>query len=606
MQAHEVEILFESDEIHAKGLPVDTGMVGRPRFNQGSEEFIGDQMAFNLRTERGRVTVAETQYDDGQIRGGIVKVTEDSTLYIKDGVYTTCDCIDDPSYSLRSNKMKVVDQEKIFTGPIQLFLFNIPTPLWLPFGFLPAQNTRRSGLLAPTYGEDESGFYLRDLGWYFAISDYHDLQLRGGIWTSGSWKASSLWRYNKRYGYSGQVYLDYSRLRSGEPGDLNFDIRRISSLRWQHNHTLNPSTSLTSNVNLSTQRFLRDVSERYNDRVSQSISSSISFRKRWANTGRSLSLNINQNQVLSTNTTSMTLPNLTFSQNSRKPFARETRPPGSKEHWYERITYNYNFTLNNRYNFSPIQDDSLLAANGGDGITWFDALLSRDNFDRATGGDDEPFDFRASHRIPINASFSARKISLNVTPSINYTENWYIQTNRQFLSIDPEDSTTSVVTEPQPGFFALRQFSSSLSANTTIYGIFPLKVGTIDGFRHTLRPTLSFTYRPDFEGSFWGYTRSYTDDVGEEVDYRIVNEVQRGLQQALSLSLNNIFEAKRVEVDSTGAEQSTTLKLLNLDGSTSYNFAADSLNLSNINLTARTSLFKKQNEHQPAFNLLPL
>ncbi len=595
MQAHNVEILFEIDELRAKGLPVDTGMVGRPRFNQGSEEFVGDQMAFNLQTERGRVTVAETQYDEGQIRGGIVKVTEDSTLYIKDGVYTTCECIDDPSYSLRSNKMKVVDQEKIFTGPIQLFLFNIPTPLWLPFGFLPAQNTRRSGLLAPTYGEDESGFYLRDLGWYFAINDYHDLQLRGGIWTSGSWKGSSLWRYNKRYGYNGQVYFDYSRLRRGEQTDPDFAVRRLSSFRWQHNHTLNPSTSLTSNVNLSTQSYLQSsFSTQYNDRVSQSISSSISFRKRWANTGRSLSLNVNQNQVLSTNTTSMTLPNMTFSQNSRKPFARETRPPGSNERWYERVTYNYNFTMNNRYNFSPIQDDSTLAANNGDGISWFDALFSRDKFDRATGGDDEPFDFRASHRIPINASFSAQKISLNVTPSINYTEDWYIQTNRRFLSFNPEDSTNSVATESQPGFFALRQFSSSLSANTTIYGIFPLKVGPLDGFRHTLRPTLSFTYRPDFEGSFWGYSRSYIDEDGEEVDYSIVTGVQRGLQQALSLSLNNIFEAKQVQVDSTGAETSNTLKLLNLDGSTSYNFAADSLNLANISLTARTSLFKNK------------
>lgn len=593
MQAYEVEILFEIDELRAKGLAVDTGMVGRPRFNQGSEEFIGNQMAFNLKTERGRVTVAETQYDEGQIRGGIVKVTEDSTLYIKDGVYTTCECIDDPSYSLRSNKMKVVDQEKIFTGPIQLFLFNIPTPLWLPFGFLPAQNTRRSGLLAPTYGEDESGFYLRDLGWYFAINDYHDLQLRGGIWTSGSWKGSSQWRYNKRYGYSGQVYLDYSRLRRGERADPDFAIRNTSSFRWQHNHTLNPSTSLTSNVNLSTQSYLRSISEQYNDRVSQSISSSISFRKRWANTGRSLSVNVNQNQVLSTNTTSMTLPNLTFSQNSRKPFAREIRPPGSKERWYERITYNYNFSMNNRYNFSPIQDDSTLAANNADDVTWFDALFSRDKYERATG-DDEPFDFRASHRVPINASFSAQKISLNVTPSINYTEDWFIQTDRRFLSVAPEDSTTSLTTESQPGFFALRQFSSSLSANTTIYGIFPLKVGAIDGLRHTLRPTLSFTYRPDFEGSFWGYTRSYLNTEGEEIEYPVVSQVQRGLQQALSLSLNNIFEAKRVEVDSTGAENSTTLKLLNLDGSTSYNFAADSLNLSNINLTARTSLFKNK------------
>ena len=409
--------------------------------------------------------------------------------------------------------------------------------------------------------------------------------------TSGSWQGSTLWRYNKRYNYNGQIYLDYPRLRRGERTDPDFAIRNTSSFRWQHSHTLDPSTTLTSNVNLSTQSYLRSISEQYDDRVSQTISSSISFRKRWASTGRSLSLNVNQNQALATNTTNMTIPNLTFSQSSRKPFARETRPPGSKERWYEKVTYTYNFSMNNRYNFAPFQEDSLLIANNAEDITWFDALFSIDKYKRATG-DDEPFDFRASHRIPINASFSARKISLNVTPNINYTEDWFLRTNRTELVTDPADSTTSILTDSQPGFFALRQFSSSLSANTTVYGIFPFKAGALDGFRHTLRPTLSFTYRPDFSGSFWGYTRDYVNADGEEVEYNIVNGVQRGLQQSLSLSLNNVFEAKQVDTDSTGTDRSTTLKLLNLDASTSYNFAADSLKLSNINLTARTSLFK--------------
>ncbi len=190
--AHIIEILFDINELRAYGIQSDTGMVGRPEFAQGGQEtFRGDRMAYNLESQQGRVLQARTTYDDGNIGGGVVKM-KDSTAYVRDGVYTTCECVDDPSYSLRSNKMKVVDQTRIFTGPIQLFIFNIPTPLWLPFGFLPAQNTRRGGLLAPTYGEDELGFYLRDLGWYFALNDMMDLQLRGGIWTSGSWQDSSV------------------------------------------------------------------------------------------------------------------------------------------------------------------------------------------------------------------------------------------------------------------------------------------------------------------------------------------------------------------------------------------------------------------------------
>ena len=594
LSAHNIEILFEIDELRARGLPVDTGMVGRPEFKQGSEEtFLGDQMAFNLRSSQGRVTAAQTRYDDGNLKGGVVKMREDSTIFLKDGVYTTCNCVDDPSYSLRSSKMKVVDQKKIFTGPIQLFLFNIPTPLWLPFGFLPAQNSRRSGLLAPTYGEDEFGFYLRDLGWYFALNDYMDLQLRGGIWTNGSWQGSSMWRYNRRYRYSGQVFFDYSRLKNGQRGDTGFSIRNTSSFRWQHTHNLNPSTSLTSNVNLSTQGYLRAISEQYDDRVTQTVSSSVRFSKRWSNVGRSLSMNATQQQNLATNTTNMTIPNLTFSQSSRKPFAREDRPPGSDERWYEKVTYSYNFSMNNRYSFSPIQDDSILVSRNADGISWFDALFSQEKYERATG-ENEPFDFRGTHRIPINASFSAQRISLNITPNINYTEDWFIRTQRRELVPNEGDSTFSLQTISNPGFFALRQFSSGISANTTIYGLFPLKVGDIQGLRHTLRPTVSFTYRPDFSGSFWGYYRTVVDQNDQEVDYSIVSGVPRGLQQALSLSLSNIFEAKRVTVDSTGTEQSKVLKLLNLDASSSYNFAADSLNLSDISVNARTSLLENK------------
>lgn len=594
LAAHEVEIVFEIDELRARGLPADTGMVGRPEFNQGSETFRGDAMAYNLRTERGLVTVAETQFDDGNIRGGKVKVTEDSTMYVRDGVYTTCECIDDPSYSLRSTKMKVVDQTKIFTGPIQLFLFNIPTPLWLPFGFLPAQNTRRSGFLAPTYGEDEFGFYLRDLGWYFALNDYMDLQLRGGLWTTGSWQGSTTWRYNRRYRYNGSIYFDYSRLRNGERNDPEFAIRNTTSFRWQHSHNIDPSTSLSANVNLSTQGYLRAISEQYNDRVTQSVSSSIRFSKRWATTGRSLSLNANQRQVFSTNTTTMTLPNLTFSQSSRKPFQIENRAPGVDEKWFEKITYTYNFSLNNSYNFRPIQDEEELAMRDAADIDWFDALISLDKFQRATG-EDERFDFRASHRIPINASFSAKRISLNITPNINYTEDWYLRTERRSQVFDPADSTLSLEQFSDRGFFALRQFSSGVSANTTIYGLFPFRVGSLQGFRHTLRPTLAFTYRPDFGGSFWGYTRSYFDENTEqEIEYNLVSGVQRGLQQSLSLSLSNIFEAKHVSTDSTGTEQDRIIKLLNLDASTRYNFAADSLKLSDITLSTRTSLFENK------------
>ncbi|HEX7071798.1 MAG TPA: putative LPS assembly protein LptD, partial [Rhodothermales bacterium] len=224
LQAHRIDMRFQDEELEASGLPVDTGMVGQPHFKRGSDEFFGTRLAFNLGTERGRVVGARTAMDEGFISGEVVKVTEDSTVYVANGAYTTCDCEDDPSYTLRSSRMKIVDGEWVYTGPIQLYLFNIPTPLWLPFGFLPAQEGRRSGPLPPNYGEDERGFFLRDWGWYWAISPYMDLGLRFGIWTRGSWQIAPTYRYNRRYRYNGQIAIDYLRNRRGERGDPDFTV----------------------------------------------------------------------------------------------------------------------------------------------------------------------------------------------------------------------------------------------------------------------------------------------------------------------------------------------------------------------------------------------
>lgn len=594
MGAHEIDILFDITELRAKGLPVDTGMVGRPSFAQGSNQFQGDRVAYNLETERGRVVGARTAYDDGFIRAGIAKISEDSTLYIRNGIYTTCDCPDDPSYSLRSPKMKIVDQKWIYTGPLQLYIFNIPTPLWLPFGMLPQTESRRSGPLEVRYGEDNRGFYLQDWGWYFAMNDYTDLMLQGGIWTSGSWEARSQFRYNRRNAYTGSLYLQTGRQRNGERGDPDFAVRASNSIRWTHSQTIDPWTRLSGNVNLSSSGALRSTTASYNDQVTQSIQSTIRISRSWQNQGRSLDVSTNQRQVLSSGSATLTLPNMSFSQSSRKPFQRKTRQPGQQEQWFEKITYSYSFNLNNQYNFSPLSEEQLLAQ--GDtaaaNITWLDALFSQSDYERATGND-EPFNFRSTHRIPIQATFAISRLPLlgpfrwNVSPNINYTEDWFIRTDRQQL----QDSTSTIDRFTVPGFFALRQFSLGVTTNTTFYGLFPFRVSRYQGLRHTVQPSLAFTFRPDFYADHWGYTRSYVNQNGTEVQYPLVSGVSNGLQQNLAFNLRNVFETKDVQVDSTGEESSRTVRLFNVDLSTSYNFAADSLRLQNISLTSRTRLF---------------
>ena len=595
IKAHEIDLLLAKEELNARGLRSDSGWVNRPEIKQGEDLFIADEIAFNLKTQRGRVVRAQTQYEEGFIRADVVKSLEDSTLFIRNGVYTTCACIEDPSYSLRSNKMKMVGRKWIYTGPIQLYLFNIPTPLWLPFGFLPAQDDRRSGPLPPTYGEDEFGFYLRDWGWYFALNDYMDLQLQGGFWTRGSWESRTLYRYRKMYSFDGQLRLDYARFRNGEPGDPGFSVRKTSAFRWTHNQTLGQQASFNANVNLSSSSYLKAVSQNYDDRVRQDIQSSLKFTKRW--TGRNLSVQVNQRQLLATNQVNLTLPSLSFSQSSFKPFLRSNRAPGSDERILDKLTVSYNMTVNNRFNFTPLDEDELLAR--GDTlaaeISWLDALFSQEDYERATG-DDTQYDFKASHRIPISAPFSVNRLpllgdlSLNFSPSFNYTEDWYLQSEVRGLNSD--SSGIDVLSDP--GFFALRQFSSSVSASTTFYGLFPFSGFGYNGIRHTVRPNIGLSYRPDFSSDRWGYTRSYTDEDGEQVEYSAVSGVGRGRQQALTFSLNNTFQTKKAVPDSSAnARGNNALKLLDFNLSSSYNFAADSLKMASVSMTARTKVLGK-------------
>lgn len=582
LDAHQIDILFERDELAAQGVRSDTGWVGRPRFVQGSEQFDGLQLAYNMQTERGRVEGVQTQMDDGFIRAGIAKVTEDSTIYIRDGQYTTCECdLDEtPSYSLRSSKMKVVDQKWIYTGPLQLFIYNIATPLWLPFGFLPATEGRRSGPLAPSYGEDDRGFYLRDWGWYWALNDYMDLQLQGGIWTKGSWQVATQYRYKRRYAYEGQLNLNYARNRNGERDDPDFSVFTTTSVRWNHRQDLNPTASFNADVNLSTSGYLRTISEQYDDRVTQTLSSSVTYNKRWNR--RNLRLTATHRQSLADNTVNLTLPTLNFSQSSSKPFARDTRGPGEAEQWYEKVTYSYTGTVTNRFDFRPLSDSL------AEEIAWYEAFVSPSQYRRATGKD-EPFVFKTTHRIPINASFTLATLPITITPNFSYTEDWFLRTLRR---TDATDSTSSQE-ESVPGFFALRQFNTGVSSSTTFYGLFPVGVGPYQGLRHTVRPSLSYTYQPDFFASGWGYTRTYLDQNGDAVPYAIVSGVRNGEQQRLTYALNNTFETKRVRTDTTGTEQREALKLFNLDFSSSYNLAADSLRMGAITMNGRTTLFGK-------------
>jgi len=612
MDAHEIDLLFAKDEMQARADASGPRLRGIPTFQEEGRDdtFQGRELAYNFRTERGRVVRGLSQIEDGFVRAEVTRVEDERTIFIKDGAYTTADVpIDEtPSYSLRASRMKIVDNEWIYTGPIQLYIFNIPTPLWLPFGFLPASDARRSGPLPPDYGEDDRGFFLRNWGWYWAMNELMDFQVRGGIWTSGSWRLNPRFRYNRRDRYRGDLNLEIERSRRGERQDPNFAQNNRLRLRWSHSQDINPTSSFNANVDLTTAGFLQQSTQDFQDRVRQTASSSIRYQKNWRSVGRSITLSANQRQTFNTGAASIQLPQIDFRQSSLRPFQRSERLPGVSEAWYERLQVRYTGSLTNRYEFNPISDNELIARGdttaAGDPIqpdvAWFDGLFSPSAFREGTG-EDVPFDLRATHRVPVSASFSVNRlpligpINLNFTPNLNYEENWFISTERRRFN----EETGRVEQEDIPGFFSLREFNTGLSMNTSFFGTFPVRVGRFDGVRHTARPSIGFNYRPDYFAEGWGYTRTFERPVGdegevEEVRYPIVRGISRGEQRSLNVSLNNTFETRRISVvDTTGERRSDTVQFLTLNASTGYNFAADEFKLSDISLRGRIPITRR-------------
>jgi len=623
LRSRTIEMNFESGTVQAFGPPSDTAQNARPIFErsdggQGGQSFTGEILSFNVNTERGRVETARSERQQGFVEGDAIKVFEDSTLFVREGSYTTCNCPpgENPSYSLRSDEMKVQDKW-VFTGPIRMFLFNVPTPLWLPFGFLPSSpDDRRSGPLSPDYGEDRRGFFIKDWGWYFALNEFTDLALRGGIWSQGSFEVRPRFRYRKRHRYNGDLQVTLQRERIGEEEDPNFQNRLEGQIRWSHSQTLSPTASLNGNIDLTTSSdFSQRNSDSFEGAVQQDVSSSFTYRKQWAGGERDLNLSGTQQQQFQTDQADevrLSLPNVSFSQNQFKPFSRE-RAVRQEEKWYEKITTSYSLDVDNTYNFRPRNPEQLRAR--GDtalanrlqeaDIAWYEAIFNRDKFELATG-DDERFDFQAVHDIPVDATFRIDRYNLSITPSFDYSSDWRINAVRVVADssgpISRNALQTSQVTVPE--FHTRHDFSTSLSANAEAFGTFPVAVGPFEGLRHRLSPNLSASYRPNFNAPFWGRTQVLRDSSGTPVidpetgDPRRFDVLDGTVTQSsteqrrINFSVRNTFETKHVRVDSTGERETNRITLLNLDlRGLSYNLAADSFKVGdNIQLDARTTV----------------
>lgn len=575
LTADVIKLNMDSSVVHATGSIDTTGMsVGLPIFMDGGTPYESDKMSYNFKTKKGFINNVYTQQGDGFIMGGKAKKDSAGIFYSQDGKYTTCDA-EHPHFYVRLTRAKVRPKKDVVSGPLYLVVEDVPLPLALPFGYFPFTSSYSSGIIMPTFGDEtERGFYIRDGGYYFAISDKVDLRLTGEIFTKGSWGLGAASTYAVRYKYSGSVDFSYLVTKNGEKGLPDYAVGKNFRLQWSHRQDpkVHPNSNFSASVNFATASYERsNLSSLYNPVLnSQSMrTSSVSYSYTFPNIGLSLSTTMNVAQNMQDSTLSLTLPNLSISLSKKYPFKRKKR--AGDERWYEKISLSYSGQMSNSIS---TKEDKVLKSN----------LVKdwRNGF---------------KHNIPVSATFQLFGF-LNITPSFNYTERWYFKKINQ----EWDYATNSVAKDTVYGFNRVYNYNLSISANTTLYGFYQpagfLKNSRVHTVRHVFKPSISFSYAPDFGAEHYGYydTYVYTDENGEArtVEYSpyqgsLYGIPSRGKTGSISFSVSNNVEMKwRTKNDSL-----KKISIIDeLGASLSYNLAAKTKPWSNLSTRLRLKLTK--------------
>lgn len=572
--------------VYAKGvLDTITGeLSGRPVMTSGGKNYEMDEIYYNFVTRKARIKNMATQQEEGKLIGSKLKMMPDQSINISGGKYTVCDA-EHPHYYLKMTTVKVMTEprQKTMFGPAYAVIEDVPLPLVIPFGFVPEKPDRASGILIPTYGEENArGIYLRDFGYSFVIGDYLDLALTGDIYTYGSWAARLTSRYKKRYSFDGSIAINYSDDITGERDTPSFSESKNFGVTWNHSQDAKarPGTTFRASVNFSSPSNNRYNSTSVSDALQNQASSSISYGKTW--NGVSLSLNMLHSQNSRDSSYSFTLPNITLNVNRFYPFKRKNRV--GKERFYEQISFSYNATMQNKIAFKASE-----------------FAMDKEMLNRMQNGVNHSF----SIGLP---GFTLLKY-FQFTPSVSYGMNWFFR--EQYRHYDEENGKLETLWTDQFSRFGVTQsYSGGLSMNTRIYGMFNFgKKSRLQAIRHMITPSLSLSLSPNLATKANGYTSYvYTDKDGVErtVEYnryagQLYSPPGSGSNASLSFSFANNLEAKVLKNMDPFAEEPANpkdkyqkIKLLDqLNISGSYNFLADSMRLSNINVTASTTIFGK-------------
>ena len=575
LESEKIAISLDSSIVHATGVK-DTAkkaLSGTPVFKMGNDSYESDTIAFNFKSKKGLINNVKTEQQEGYITSQLSKRMDNGDIYLQHGRYTTCDK-EHPDFYIALSRAKVRPNKDVVFGPAYLVVADVPLPLAIPYGFFPFTKHYSSGFIMPTYGdENDRGFYLRDGGYYFAMSDKWDLKVLGEIYTKGSWGISAASNYNKRYKYSGSVYFSYQNTKTGDKGMPDYTKQESFKIQWSHRQDskANPFSTLAASVNFATSSYERNnLNSMYNPQtMTQSTrTSSVSWSTGFSSLGMTLSSSANLSQNMRTNELSMTLPDLNVNVSRFYPFRRKQMV--GKERWYEKISMSYTGQLSNSITTNE------------------DHLLHSDLAKEWSNG--------IQHNIPVNGNFTLAKY-INITLGFNFTDRMYFKKeNMQW-----DQAAQAVAIDTTYGFYNVYNWNASIGASTKFYGMFipnrKIFGNKIQAIRHVFTPTVSFSYAPDFGNKYYEtYQRTNSDGSVELVEYSpyrsgLYSVPGKGKTGSITMQVSNNIEMKiRSDKDSTGIKKISIID--ELGAQMSYNFAASYHRWSDLSTNLRLKWWK--------------
>lgn len=590
LEADRIVIDWKNSELYATGVSDSLGAVsGNPFFKDGGTVYeIRKEMKYNFKTQKAIIKDVVTEQQDGVLRGETIKKTEDGSIYLDHGYYTTCK-LTDPHWHISSTKIKSIQGKQVVSGPFNLYFNGIPTPLGLPFGLIPdTPEEKASGIIFPSYGKEQvRGLSLRDLGYYFAFNDYIHARITGDIYSKGGWGLKSQAVYTKRYRYSGGFNVDFQKFVSPET-ELNPVDYNTFRVQWNHTPVTRGTSRFSASVNAGSTSYFNNVvnPNNFSNNITSDLSSNISYSKTFAGTPFSMSANFRHSQSVQTGEVRLDLPTVAVNMNRQSPFKNVKFEP------LKTLNVAWNFNMQNTVSNRVQQQFGINNPELGSGPQTIP--FSLDNFGlllkNANNG--------ARNTIPLSSNFTLFNYFTG-TASIDYTELWYMQ--RQNYYYNPAQQRVDRIIED--GFNRVSFYNSSFSMNTNFYGFYNFKAGSkIQTIRHHIAPTFSLNYTPDFSDPAFGYyQRVQEDESGRTQLFSrhqgfIFGGAPLGESRAMSIGLRNVLEAKVLNSkDSTSENATKKIPLLeSFNINTAYNFAADSFKLTPFQISARTSFFDRK------------